>query len=414
MLLERFCRYVRINTQANEQATTYPSSPGQLELGRLLVNELRALGLSDVEQTAFGIVYATLPATVAHTAPTIAWFAHLDTSPETSGLGVQPVLHLNYSGLDLRLPGDPQQVLRVADNPALRQCIGHTLITTDGTTLLGADNKAGVAVIMTALAHLLAHPEIPHGPIRVCFTCDEEIGHGTDHVDLARLGAVAGYTLDGMGQGEIESETFSGDKATVTITGVNIHPSVAKGKMVNAIRLAGLFLERLPRVILAPEMAAGRDGFLHPYTITGGVASVTLTLILRDFITAKLADYADLLRTLGRQIETEYPAAKVDVQITPQYRNLGDGLVKEPRAVPLAQAAMTRAGLTPTVHACRGGTDGSLLTAKGLPTPNLSTGEHNPHSPLEWTTLQEMDAAVRVLVELAQLWGQEGAEAVRD
>jgi tripeptide aminopeptidase len=406
-LLDRFCRYVRINTQADEKATTYPSSPGQLELGRLLRDELRALGLGDALQDEHGIVLATIPATKTRRALTIAWIAHVDTSPETSGHNVQPIVHHDYAGGDIVLPGDPSKVIYADQNPELVALTGKTIITTDGTSLLGSDDKSGVAVIMEATAYLLAHPELAHGPIRVCFTCDEEIGHGVDHLDLNRLGAQVGYTLDGGGQGEIDGETFSADLAVVTLTGVNIHPSIARGRMVNAVRLAGLFLERLPRLGLSPETTADREGFLHPYRIEGGVADVTLRILLRDFDTSRLADKADVLRTAARLIEAEFPQGKVAVAITPQYRNMAEGLAREPRALALAEEAMRRVGLEPRRTIIRGGTDGSRLTELGLPTPNLSTGEHNLHSPLEWTCLEEMATAVKVLVELAQVWGRE-------
>jgi tripeptide aminopeptidase len=262
---------------------------------------------------------------------------------------------------------------------------------------------------MEAATHLLAHPELAHGPVRICFTCDEEIGHGVDHVDLKKLGAQVGYTLDGGGQGEIDVETFSADLAVVTFTGVNIHPAIAKGRMVNAVRLAGLFLERLPRLTLAPETTADREGFVHPYRIDGGVPEVKLRILLRDFDTARLADKAELLRLLARSIQAEYPAAQLDVTVTPQYRNMADGLAREPRALTFAEEAMRRAGLEPRRTIVRGGTDGSRLTELGLPTPNLSCGEHNLHSPLEWTCLEEMETAVQVLIELAQVWGKVGA-----
>jgi len=410
-LLDRFCRYVRIDTQADEKATTYPSSPGQLELGRLLVKELREMGLGDAEGDEHGIVTATIPARRAgergrRPEETIAWIAHLDTSPETSGHNVQPIVHRGYDGKDIVLSGDPSKVLRVSECPELARLRGSTIITTDGTTLLGGDDKCGVAVIMETAAHLLAHPEIPHGPIRICFTCDEEIGHGVDHVDLKKLGAQVAYTLDGAGTREIDGETFSADLAVVTITGINIHPSIAKGKMVNAIRLAGGFLDRLPRLTLSPESTADREGFLHPYRIEGGVAETTMRILLRDFDTAALEAKAELLRIAARLIEAEHPQAKVDVRITPQYRNMVEGLAKEPRALELAEAAMRRAGLEPKRTIVRGGTDGSRLTELGLPTPNLSCGEHNFHSPLEWTCLEEMATAVRVLVELAKVWAE--------
>jgi tripeptide aminopeptidase len=405
-LLDRFCRYARVTTQSDESSKTYPSTPGQLELGRMLTEELRALGLRDAAQDEHGIVMATVPATVPHKAPVVAFNAHVDTSPETSGVNVKPIVHADWDGRDIVLPGDPSKVLRGADNPELAACKGQTIVTSDGTTLLGSDDKSGVAVIMETAAQLLARPEIPRGPIRLLFTCDEEIGRGVDHVDLKKLGAHVAYTLDGGGQGEIDCETFSADLATVTITGVNIHPSIGKGRMVNAVRLAGMFLDRLPRRVLAPETTADREGFLHPYRIEGGVAEVTLRVLLRDFDTAKLADRAEVLRAVARTVEAEFPEAKVDVKVTQQYRNLADGLKKEPRALAFAQEAMRRCGLEPKLTIVRGGTDGSRLTELGLPTPNLSTGEHNIHSPLEWTCLEEMAMAVRVLVELARAWGE--------
>ncbi len=405
-LLDRFCRYVQIDTQAREEAKTYPSSPGQLELGKLLVQELQALGVKDAAADEHGIIMATIPATTMRSAPAIAFVAHLDTSPETSGKNVKPIVHRNYHGQDLVLPGDPNKVIRVAENPDLAALAGKTIVTTDGTTLLGADDKAGIAVIMEAAAYLLGHPEIPHGPVRLCFTCDEEIGHGVDHLDLQKLGATVAYTLDGGGTGEIDCETFSADLAVVTIKGINIHPSIGKGKMVNAIRLASAFIARLPWQALSPESTEDREGFLHPYRIEGGVAEVTLRILLRDFDTRKLADKAELLRHIAQPLLAEHPRAEIDVKVAPQYRNMAEGLAKEPRAVAFAEEAMRRVGLEPKRTIVRGGTDGSRLTELGLPTPNLSTGEHNLHSPLEWTCLEEMETAVKVLVELVQVWAK--------
>lgn len=402
-LLERFLRYVRIDTEADERSSTYPSTPGQLELARLLVQELSAFGLAHVHMTEFGIVHATIPGNVPD-APTIVFNAHVDTSPETSGRDVKPQVIRNYQGGDIVLPANPAQVIRVADNPSLNNLIGKTLITSDGTTLLGADDKAGVAVIMETARILCENPSIPHGPVKILFTCDEEIGKGILHVDPAELKATAAYTLDGAGTAEVEAETFSADKATVRIRGVNIHPSVAKGRMINAVRLAGRFLDRLPQRTLAPEVTEGREGFLHPYAVEGGVAETVLHILLRDFETARLAEQAELLREIARQIEREYPESQVEITIQPQYRNMREGMVREPRAVAYALEAVRRAGMTPKQTIIRGGTDGAQLTAKGLPTPNLSTGEHNPHSPLEWTCLEEMDSAVRVLIELVQVW----------
>ncbi|MCZ2341824.1 MAG: peptidase T [Bacteroidales bacterium] len=403
-LLERFLRYVQMDTQADERSATYPSTPNQLELGRMLRDELFALGLTDAKQTEQGIVTATVPSNVPGAVPTVALVAHVDTSPEFSGKGVRPQVISNYPGGDIVLPQAPERVIRVSENPELQQLIGKTIITTDGTTLLGADDKAGVAVIMQAVQTLIENPSIPHGPVRVCFTCDEEIGKGVLHVDLQELAADVAYTLDGAGAGEVEGETFSADKATITITGVNIHPSIAKGRMVNAVRLAGMFLERLPKRTLTPETTAEREGFLHPYVIEGGVPEVKIHCLLRDFDTPRLVDQAARLRTIAQHLMDEYPEARITVDVQAQYRNMRDGMTKEPRAVPYALEAIRRAGLTPRQAIIRGGTDGSRLTEMGLPTPNLSTGEHNPHSPLEWACLEEMQDNVRIVVELLQVW----------
>jgi tripeptide aminopeptidase len=405
-LLERFLRYVQIDTTASPGAETYPSSVGQLELGRLLVEELRAIGLPDAIQDEHGIVMATLPSTAGHEVPVVAFNAHLDTSPETSGTGVKPCVWRNYDGSDLSLPGDQRQVLRVADNPELRSLKGQTIITSDGTTLLGADDKAGLAVIMESMAWLAEHPETPHGPVRVCFTCDEEIGHGVDHVDLKRLNARVCYTLDGAGADQIDVETFSADLATVHVRGVNIHPSIARGRMVNAVRIAAAFVERLPQATLAPECTSERDGFLHPYQIEGGVAGVTLNILLRDFDTPKLADQAALLRTIAKDVVRGFPGAEIEISVTPQYRNLAEGLAREPRAVLLAERALERLGRQSHRTIIRGGTDGAHFTELGLPTPNLSTGEHNPHSPLEWTCLEEMVQAAESVVAICQEWAE--------
>lgn len=402
-LLDRFLRYVRIDTQADDRTDAYPSSPGQLVLGKMLRDELLALGLADARQDEHGLVFATIPGNVPG-APTIAFNAHVDTNPENSGKSVNPQVIRNYPGGDIVLPKDPSKVIRVGENPDLNAVIGKTVITTDGTTLLGADDKAGVAVIMEAARILTQNPQIPHGPVKVVFTCDEEIGRGVLHLEPSMIGAVVAYTLDGMASGEIEDETFSADAATVTVTGVNIHPSIAKGRMTNAIRLAAMFLDRLPKRRMSPETTAGREGFLHPLTIEGGVGEVKIGFLLRDFDTAQLAVQAEILREIGRQVEREYPEAKVTVAVRKQYRNMRDGITKEPRAIRFAEEATRRAGLEPKFKIIRGGTDGAMLTEKGLPTPNISTGEHNPHSPLEWTCLEEMEAAVRVVLELVQVW----------
>ena len=405
-LLKRFLRYVEIDTTACEGAEMYPSSAGQLELGAVLVEELREMGLDQVRQDDHGIVTATLPASSDPTLPAIAFCAHLDTSPETSGSGVKPQVIENYPGGDLILPGDRARVIRTADNPELADLIGQTIITTDGTTLLGADDKSGVAAIMEAVAHLAAHPQIEHGPVRICFTCDEEIGRGVDHLDLEQLDATVCYTLDGQGANHIDVETFSADLALIAVHGVNIHPSIAKGRMTNAVRVAADLVGRLPRDTLAPEATEGREGFLHPYEISGGVAEVNLRMLLRDFQTAELKRMADSLRAHAAATEAKFPGAKIDVAIRPQYRNMAEGLAKEPRAVAHAQQALKRLGHSADLTSVRGGTDGSRLTEMGLPTPNLACGQHTPHSPLEWACLEEMTQAARWLVALSEVWGE--------
>lgn len=406
-LLDRFLRYVQIDTQANDDSDTYPSTPGQLDLSQLLADECKALGLADVSMSEFGIVIATIPATVDHEAPAIAWTAHVDTSPEYSGKNVKPVVHNNYDGNDIVLPGDNDKVVRVEQNPELKDLVGATIVTTDGTTLLGSDDKSGIAIIMTAAAYLMEHPEIPHGPIRLCFTCDEEIGRGIDKLDVNDLNSVCCYTLDSGGRGIIDVETFSADLATVTVQGINTHPSEGKGVMVNALRILSRIIAELPVDRLSPESTDGRDGFLHPYHVEGGVAKAEARIIVRDFDTPKLAEHASLLRETADCVVADFPGSQVDVKITKQYRNMGDGLAKEPRAVALAHEATKAAGMEPVQSIIRGGTDGSLMTEAGLPTPNLSSGQHNPHSPLEWTSVEEMQSCVDVLVELAKCWGRE-------
>ncbi len=405
-LLDRFLRYVKVETTSVEETDKYPSSPGQLELARLLADELRALKVQDVSVSEHAVVMGTVPGNVPG-APTIAWLAHQDTSPEASGKNVKPIIHKNYDGQDITLPGDTSKVIRVDEATGLAELKGKTVITSDGTTLLGADDKAGVAVIMTAAAELLSQPNLKHGPIRIVFTGDEEVGRGTDKVDIKQVNARCAYTLDGESAGELENETFSADLATVVITGVNIHPGLATGRMVNAIRLAGQFLTRLPWHRLAPETTSKRDGFLHPYVIEGGVPEVKIKILLRSFVTADLAEEAKIVQNIAATLAAEHPKAKIDVKVTKQYRNMIEHLQKEPRSVQLAEQAYRRVGIEPKYRSIRGGTDGSRLSEMGLPTPNLSCGMHNFHSPLEFACLEEMEAAVKVLVELAQLWGQE-------
>lgn len=407
-LLERFLRYVRIDTTACEEAGKYPSSDGQLELGRMLVAELQQIGLTDAAQDEHGIVTATIPSTLDGPAPVIAFCSHLDTSPETSGNNVQPQVIENYTGGDVHLPGDPQKVIRVTECPDLEAAVGCTLITSDGTTLLGADDKAGIAVIMEAAAFLMENPDRKHGPIRICFTCDEEIGRGVDHIDLEQLGAIACYTLDGSGADTIDIETFSADLAIVNVVGKNIHPSIAKDKMVNALRAASDFLARLPQNRLAPEVTEQREGFLHPYEISGGVANVRIKILLRDFDTSALADHATVLHAAAEETKRALPGIEFDIDIKYQYRNMADGLAKDPRAVDCAKRALEKLGAKAELAIVRGGTDGSRLTEMGLPTPNLSTGQHTPHSPLEWACLEEMVHSAEWIVAIAETWGETG------
>lgn len=403
-LLERFCRYVKVYSEAVPGSAARPSSEGQKTLGRLLMAELKESGIESVQQDD-GLVIATVPGNRS-AAPTIAWLAHVDTSPDVTGKDVKPNVIRDYDGRDIVLKGDPTKVIRVDKTPELKEMKGKTLITTDGTTLLGADDKAGVAVVMTAVARLMADPERPRCPLKILFTCDEEIGRGADPIDIPSLGATAAYTLDGNGQGLIENETFSADGAKVIFHGVPIHPGLAYGEMVNAVRVLGDFLERLPKE-LSPECTRDREGFIHPYIVNGTAGKLELSFILRSFNTPELNDYANLIRETAAAVEKDHPGSRVEVVISRQYRNLLEYLDKEPRAVGLAQEAFRSLGLEPEFKGIRGGTDGSRLSERGLPTPNLSTGMHNYHSELEFACLEEMETAVKMLMELARLWAQE-------
>ena len=404
-VLDRFCRYVKVETTAVEDTKDYPSSPGQLNLGKLLLEEMKQVGLQDVQACEGGIVMGTLPGNVPG-APTIALLAHQDTSPEACGKDVKPNIIKNYDGQDVVLPGDKTKVIKVEDFPHLKELKGRTLITTDGTTLLGADDKSGIAVIMTAVAELQSKPEIKHGPLRIVFTCDEEVGRGTDKVDIKKINAVAAYTLDGEGEGILENETFSADLAVVTVTGFNIHPGYGYNKMVNAIRYAGEFLARMPKE-MSPEMTKDRLPFMHPYVLEGGVDKATIRILLRSFVTADLEKEANILKDIAAAVMKDFPKVKIDIEFKKQYRNMIEHLAAEPRACKLAEQAIRNVGMAPKFHAIRGGTDGSRLSEIGLPTPNLSCGMHNFHSPLEYACLEEMENGVKVLVELAKLWGKE-------
>lgn len=403
-LLERFLRYVQLDTAADPNSQTYPSSTKQLVLGKLLADELTAMGIEGVEFTRDGLVLATVPATVAGNLPVVAAVAHLDTSPEAPSENVDPQVIENYAGGDIHLPNGA--VITVANCAELAEMVGDTLITTDGTTLLGGDDKAGVAIIMEVAHTLMEHPEIPHGPLRVVMTCDEEIGHGTDKVDLRALAATIAYTIDGGGRGEIDVETFSADAITVTFTGHNIHPAIAKNRMVNSMRAAARFVDSLPLTSETPETTQGRDGFIHVHDIHGGVGKTRVELILRSFDSEQLVAYAGRVEKLAEAAAAEFSGMRVQCVVRKQYRNLREGLERLPEAVSLAETAFANLGLTCSREIVRGGTDGSQLTEKGLPTPNLSSGQHNIHSVLEFANLNEMSDAARHLIELLRLWGE--------
>jgi len=404
-VLERFLRYVRYDTQSDERSTTFPSTEKQLVLLRALVDELRAIGVADAAIDAHGYVMATIPATTKKSGvPTIGFLAHVDTSPEMPGAGVKPIVHHAYDGRDLVLPDDSAAVLRFRNIPALAEQMGHDIVTASGGTLLGADNKAGVAEIMTAAAFLVAHPEIPHGTVRVAFTPDEEIGRGTAHFDVKRFGAECAYTMDGGSRGEVEMESFSADAMTITFHGCNTHPGYAKGRMVNAIKVAARFIDRLPQDAMSPETTEGHEGFVHPYVVTAGVETTAVRLLIRDFVTAALAEKERMLETLARDVAAGYPGTRVEIAVEESYRNMKEVLDQHPAIVEHAREAMRRAGLEPRSRPIRGGTDGSRLSFMGLPTPNLFAGEHNFHSRLEWVSVQDMEKAVEVIVQLCRVW----------
>jgi tripeptide aminopeptidase len=405
---ERFLRYVKIDTQSSHTSTTYPSTEKQKDLGRLLVKELHEIGIADAHLDEYGYVYATVPATsVKPNVPVICFCAHMDTSPDVTGANVKPQIVRDYQGGDIALPGDPTQVIRVADNPALKDQIGHDIITTDGTTLLGADNKAGVAEIMDAVTILVNDPSIPHGTLRILFTPDEEVGAGVEHVDIKKLGADFGYTMDGESAGHLEDETFSADKATITIRGVSAHPGFAKGKIENAIKIAARIVERLPKDTCSPETTEGREGFLHPTDLSATLEGATLSFIVRDFAEEGLREKEALLEAIVKDVAREFPNSTCDVKIDQQYRNMKVILDKYPQVSSNAIEAIRRAGLTPQRTSIRGGTDGSRLSFMGLPCPNIFAGEHAFHSRLEWVSRQDMEKAVETIIHLAMIWEEQ-------
>lgn len=404
---ERFLRYVTLDTQSDPDSPACPSTEKQKELGRLLVYELRDVGLSDADMDANGYVYATLPGNTPKTVPVICFCSHMDTSPDCSGAGVKPRVWRNYQGGDITLPGDPSQVIRAAEHPALAGQIGNDIVTSDGTTLLGADNKAGLAEIVDAMRFLVKNPQIKHGTIKVLFTPDEEIGRGVDKADLKRLGADFAYTIDGESAGHIEDETFSADAAIVAIDGVSAHPGFAKGKMENAIKIAALIVDALPKDTCTPEMTEGKEGFLHPHALSAVLGQAALKFIIRDFTEAGLRDKAALLEQTVKDVMRDFPRSTYRIEIKQQYRNMKEVLDRHPRVVDNAMEAVHRAGLTPVKSSIRGGTDGSRLSFMGLPCPNIFAGEHAFHSTLEWVSVQDMEAAVRTIVHLTALWEEQ-------
>jgi tripeptide aminopeptidase len=399
----RFFRYVQIDTQSDEESDTYPSTAKQLDLLRLLRDELEQAGLSDAEIDEYGYVTATLPATVERDVPTIAYFAHADTAREVSGAASPQ--RIRYEGGEIRL-GDSGQSIQPELSPELANHVGHELITTDGTTLLGADDKAGVAEIMAAAAYLAAHPEIPHGPVKVAFNPDEEIGRGVVHFPVESFGAAAAYTVDGSTAGELQSETFSGAQVRMRIHGRAIHPGWAKDELVNAVKIAGEILARLPKDGLSPETTEGREGYVHPVLVQGDSTEVELRFIARDFEDDRLAEHVAFLRDLAAEVAAAEPRCSIEVEDRIQYRNTRSGLERHPQIVANLEEAIRRVGLEPRETAIRGGTDGSALTEMGLPTANIFTGGHDAHSEREWICVEDMGLAAATLVELARVWAE--------
>jgi len=401
---ERFLRYVVIDTQSDPTSPTCPSTMKQKNLGRLLAAELQAMGLSDAHLDEHGYVYATIPANTEKSVPVICFCSHMDTSPDCSGADVKPQIVRNYRGGDIVLPGDPSQVIRAAEHPALQDQIGNDIVTSDGTTLLGADNKAGIAEIMDAAQFLISNPQIKHGPIKILFTPDEEIGRGVDRVNLKKLGADFGYTMDGETAGHIEDETFSADGATIIITGVSAHPGFAKGRMEHAIKIASAIVERLPKDTCSPETTEGKEGFLHPVGISGALEQARIDFIVRDFNEQGLRQKEALLEDIVKDVMKDYPRSSYRMEVKAQYRNMKEVIDRHPEIMTNAEDAIRRAGLTPVRTSIRGGTDGSRLSFMGLPCPNIFAGEHAFHSPLEWVSVRDMEKAVQTIVHLAMIW----------
>lgn len=407
-LLDRFMRYVKIDTQSDPECpdypNTYPSTQKQLDLLHLLKRECEAMGLRDVECDCHGYVTATLPSNVDHEVKTVGFIAHVDTSPEVSGANVKPIVHKNYQGNDIVLPDRNDVVIKFADNPELAEQIGNDIVTASGTTLLGADNKSGVAAIMTAMSYLVDHPEIPHGDIRIGFTPDEEIGGGTIYFDIAKFNAYCAYTVDSSTRGMLDTETFSADSMTITFYGINTHPGHAYRQMINAVKLVSEFVERLPKDELSPETTKDRQGFVHPIDIKAGVDSATVQFILRDFIEENLTKQKDFLLSLAQATVDNHPGAAFEYEHKAQYRNMRSVLDQYPDVTANAMKAIRESGLEVRQMAVRGGTDGSQLSLNGLPTPNIFAGEQNYHSRYEWVSVQDMLKSAEVIVRLAQIW----------
>jgi len=400
---ERFMRYVQVDTQSDPQSSSYPTTEKQKDLGRILAAELKEMGIADAHMDEFGYVYATIPSNTEKKVPVICFCAHVDTAPDCSGTGVKPILHRDYQGQNIVLPDDPSQVLRISEYPYLKKLTGHDIITASGTTLLGSDDKAGVAAIMDLAAFLIKHKEVKHGAIKILFTPDEEVGKGTAKVDLEKLGADFGYTLDGGEAGSLEDETFSADGVQVVIHGVIAHPGYAKDKMINAMKIAGEILAALPKDRLSPESTEGKRGFIHPVRIEGIAEKCTIDFIVRDFETDGLKKKEDYLRTQIEERMRTYPKASFEFNVTEQYRNMKEVLDVNPHVVDFAKEAIARAGLELKMESIRGGTDGSRLSFMGLPCPNLFAGEQAIHSKLEFISVQDLNKAVETMVHLVQV-----------
>ncbi len=403
-ITERFCKYVQVDTQSDPESTSFPSTEKQKDLSRILVQELLEMGLEDAHLDEYGYVYATLKSNVDHAVPVICYCSHVDTSPDCTGAGVKPIVHSNYQGQDLVLPDDTSQVIRTSEHPYLLEKIGEDIITASGTTLLGADDKAGVAVIMDCIQRFVNNPDLPHGDIRVLFTPDEEIGRGVDHVDIKKLGADVGYTLDAGERGCYEDETFSADAATVHFYGVSAHPGYAKDKLVNALKIAGDFMSRLPKNSWSPETTSDREGFVHPVTMGGVAEHAWVKFIVRDFDTAKLQEHENRLEMLMNDTVKDYPGASAKMEVSEQYRNMKEVVSLNPKISEYAIEAIKQAGIEPQLTSARGGTDGSRLSFMGLPCPNIFTGEMAFHGKHEYVSVQDMEKASEVLVHLSKLW----------